>query len=209
MPQEAPSQQLAPAQQAGVPQAAGGVPSGSLNEMATGDGFEGLDFDAYGVFPVVKLHDGSFSDSEGTDLGTEFDVVMMSSRPKFLYKTNHTYGADGAEVVYSYDNVTSASGVPLTEVFAEWRAAGKEPAEKPSRYIEVTARKYPDGDLVLLSVPAAGSGGPLTAYWASLKFKNLNIKDVVTTCFKGKRVDRAAQPFTPWGFRLSANQPAR
>jgi hypothetical protein len=175
--------------------------------MATGDGFEGLDFDAYGVFPVVKLHDGSFNDSEGTDLGTEFDVVMMSSRPKFLYKTNHQYGADGAEIVYSYDNVTSSSGVPLTDIFAEWRAAGKEPTEKPTRYIEVTARKYPDGDLVLLSVPAAGSGGPLTAYWASLKFKNLNIKDVVTTCFKGKRVDRAAQPFTPWGFRLSANQP--
>lgn len=170
-----------------------------MNAIAEQDGFEGLSFDSYGVFPLIKLDMGSFQTSEGDDLGTEFHCVMLRSRPKYLYRTNLPREDDRNEVVYSYDNATSASGRPLQDIFNDWRQKGLEPNMQPTRYVEVTARMVPSGQLVLLSV-AQASVGNLSAYWAQMRFKGVDIKTAVTKVYRGKKVERTKNPFWPWAF---------
>ena len=173
--------------------------SKGLNKVAEEDGFLGLTFDSYGVFPIVKLDQGDFRTSEGEDLGTEFNCVMMRSRPKFLYRTDLSRDDDRNEIVYTYDNVTSASGVPIEQIFDGWRQKGLQPKPEPTRYVEVTAKMVPSGQVVLLSV-AQQSVGNLSAYWAQMRFKGLDIKNVVTRVYRGKKVERVKNPFYPWAF---------
>jgi hypothetical protein len=173
--------------------------SSNLATMAEEEGFAGLEFDTYGVFPIIKLDDGEFQTSEGDSLGGEFYCTMLRSRPKFLYRTNLPRDDNRNEVAYSYDNVTAANGTPLDVIFADWRSKGFEPDPKVTRYVEVTAKMEPDGRLVLLSIPQASIAN-LSSYWAQLRFRNKSVTEVVTKVFKGKKIERVKNPFTPWAF---------
>ena len=173
--------------------------AGNLSVMAEEEGFAGLEFDSYGVFPLIKLDQGEFQTSEGESLGTEFFCTMIRSRPKFLYRTNLPRDDARNEVAYSYDNVTAANGTPLEAIYAGWRAKGLEPDTQVTRYIEVTAKLEPTGRLVLLSVPQASISN-LSSYWAQLKFKGQSLSAVTTKVYKGKKIERVKNPFFPWAF---------
>ena len=194
----APRQVVAQSANQAVPEASG------LSAIAAEDGFEGLEFDSYGVFPVVKLDQGEFQTSEGESFGQEFYCTMVRSRPKFLYRTDLPRESADNEVVYSYDNVTTTTGVPLATVFSAWREKGKQPAATPSRYLEVTATLNSDGRLILLSVPQQSIGN-LSSYWAQLKFAQKDVRDTVTRVFRGKKVERVKNPFFPWAFEAAPN----
>ena len=89
--------------------------------------------------------------------------------------------------------------MPLSEIFESWRQKGFQPHPEPTRYVEVTAKLVPSGRVVLLSV-AQQSVGNLSAYWAQMRFKGINIKDAVTRVYRGKKVERVRNPYYPWAF---------
>ena len=176
-----------------VPEASG------LSSMAEQDGFAGLEFDSYGVFPMIVLNQGEFQSAD-ENYGTEFYCTMIRSRPKFLYRTDLPDRNDSRnEVVYSYDNEVTTTGVPLEEIFNSWREKGMQPTAQPQRYVEVTAKMHPHGQLALLSV-AQSSIAELSRYWAQLKFKNKQVQNTLTRVFRGKKVERVKNPFYPWAF---------
>jgi hypothetical protein len=173
-----------------------------MAEQAAEDGFEGLSFDGFGVFPLIVLDMGTFRYSDGTEIGYEFRCRMLRSRPKFLYKTTlqvQQGQEDPNDVVYSYDGETSTSGVPLSQIFDEWRQKGLPIASQPTRYVEVTAQLDETDAIVLLSIPQQ-SIPTLSAYWANTRASGKNLKEIVTRVYRGRKVERAAKPFFPWAF---------
>ena len=175
----------------------------SLADAAAEDGFEGLSFDSYGVFPLIALSQGEFVTSENESLGTEFECLMLRSRPKYMYRTNHDFNDPNKEVVYSYDNATTVTGMPLEDHFAEWKQKGFERHPKPTRYVEVTAQLTSNNQIVLLSV-AEQSVGNLSAYWAQMRMAGRDIRQMPTRVFRGKKIERARVPFYPWAFAPAA-----
>jgi hypothetical protein len=106
---------------------------------------------------------------------------------------------DPNDVVYSYDGETSTSGVPLSQIFDEWRQKGLPIASQPTRYVEVTAQLDETDAIVLLSIPQQ-SIPTLSAYWANTRASGKNLKEIVTRVYRGRKVERAAKPFFPWAF---------
>jgi hypothetical protein len=173
--------------------------------QAAEEGFEGLSFDGFGTFPLIVLDLGTFRYSDGTEIGSEFVCTMLRSRPKYLYKTNlpkPERGDDPNEVVYSYDGETSTSGVPLEEIFADWRSKNLPMASQPTRYVEVTAQMEGTDAIVLLSVSQA-SIPPLSQYWANVRHSGRSLKEVRTRVFRGRKVERVANPYFPWAFAMA------
>jgi hypothetical protein len=174
----------------------------ALQQIASDDGFEGLAFDAYGVFPNIVLNDGAFRYSGGEEIGPEFLVRIMSSRPKYLYKTDLPDNDPRGETAYSYDNVANTNGTPLEAIINGWREKGLPVAASPVPYLEVQGQ-MDDGKVVLLSIPKT-SISVFTAYWTQLKLSNKDIRQVWTRCFKGQTVTRAVKPYTPWAFSVAS-----
>lgn len=171
-------------------------------------GFEDVDDDiGYGSYPVLKL-DGKDFMCEGETYET-VDVVLLEQRNKFLYKARPGKQDEEVPVAYSYDERTTVTGRPLTELFAEWQDAGEmEEGASPivAKYKEVVAEVRNtgtelDGELVLLSVPPA-SRSRLAGYIKKLAMKRMVPQSVITRCQPGNKVVRGKTSFYPWDFRL-------
>jgi hypothetical protein len=171
-------------------------------------GFEDVDDDiGYGSYPVLKL-DGKDFMCEGETFET-VDVVLLEQRNKFLYKARPGKQDEEVPVAYSYDERTTVTGRPLTELFAEWQDAGEmEEGASPivAKYKEVVAEvrnsgSELDGELVLLSVPPA-SRSRLAGYIKKLAMKRMVPQSVITRCQPGNKVVRGKTSFYPWDFKL-------
>lgn len=182
--------------------------AGGMTINAPIAGFEDVDDDiGYGSFPVLKL-DGKDFMCEGETFET-VDVVLLEQHNKFLYKARQGTQDEEVPVAYSYDERTTVTGRPLTELFDEWRAAGEmEEGASPivAKYKEVVAEVRNtgtalDGELVLLSVPPA-SRSRLAGYIKKLAMKRMTPQSVVTRCQPGNKVVRGKTSFYPWDFKL-------
>lgn len=189
---------------------ANGFPVGSLEQVAAAMGFEGLDFDAFGIVPnVVFGNKGVFEMSDGSILGEEFYAILGSQRNKYLF--SYSYLPEGkamtstnmvTEVLYSYDQVTSASGHKTVDQLRQEAAAIKSEVEMKI-YHEVSATLQ-DGRIVNLSIPKAGSGTALTRFIVSCVAAKKLPNQVWARIYKGKVVDgpKIKHAFTPWAIDL-------
>lgn len=169
----------------------------SVQQAAAEEGFEGLDFDGFGTFPIISLKRGSFKTSSGEDLGTSFNCVITSSRAKYLYKTKLPDNDPRSAVAYSYDQQTS-NGKNLQDIIASWAAQGVGYDTK--KYLELTCT-LEDGRLMLLSVPPT-SISRFSAFTASRIMRGLKAPDTLVKVYIGAEVTRVAFPFTPIEFAI-------
>lgn len=173
--------------------------SGSFAEMAASLGFEGINFDSYGVVPNIVLRGGSF-EKEGKDMGvTSFLVRIISSRKKYLY----TYGPEGKKkVLYSYDQKVSSSGsMSLLDFQKEASEAGFE--VKTVEFLEFSATLLETEELVNLSIPLLGSGSRVAKFIANCLASRRRPQDVITRVFRGARVESVTHPYYPWDFEIA------
>ena len=169
---------------------------------AADDGFDALDDEiGFGSFPMVKLDKSKFViDKAEYD---EFHAVILSARPKWVYK------ADDDHLLYSYDQVYDTSGKTIEAVKAEWKADGVSTAISVSKYMECASKVVSEGAhqgrIVLLSV-APASVKRLGGYRAELKLTGKSLGKVVTRIFPGDKVQINPKiSFYPWNFELVGN----
>ena len=202
--------QTSSAMTAQVSQGADGFPEGSLAEIASALGFEGLSFDAYGIIPSVSLTQGVFKVSDGTSLGTEFLARITSHRVKYLYKYKHLPAGKPAveenfveELAYTYDQTTIAgTDRTIAEFVATATQLGAQP--KISKYYEMMAHLQ-DGRLVDLNVPEAGSGSAVARWMVTCISARRRPDSVWTRVYKGEEVTSTKYPFFPWALEPQLN----
>jgi len=149
-PQMVPAQQMVPAAPVAPPAVqAQETQTVNVSAMAAEEGFEGLEFDAFGTFPTISLKRGSFKTSSGEDLGQSFEAIITSSRSKFLFKTRLPDNDPRSDVAYTYDK-QSSNGKDLQGILNGWATNGIGYEEK--KYLELSCTLR-DGRMMLLSVP--------------------------------------------------------
>lgn len=178
-----------------------GSTGGALGALAE-DGFEGLDL-GFGAFPIIVLQNtGDFTSSDGAELGTEFDCVVMNSRNKFICK-NTGNPKDDEDFFYSYDKEVNTSGEDVKVKIAEWKGKGWGYEWKP--YLDVAAQIHGgdnDGELVMFSIPKT-SITRFSGYLASVKMKEgVPPSGVVTRVYRGDKITKVKYPFFPWAFKM-------
>jgi len=136
-------------------------------------GFEGLDFDGFGAFPMISLKQGTFSCSDGWSLPDPFYAVLMSSRKKFIYKNGLEEKDPNSDFFYSYDQVTAINGDLVEDRLREWRSKG--PKTSISR---------------------------LSAHWANMMATGKPIDSIVTKIGKGPLVKSKGFEFYPIQFEI-------
>lgn len=186
----------------------------------SGDGFDDLDDDlGWNSFPLVKLQDGSFLIKDSDEEFGHLDVVILSTQKKWLYKARQSTSEDEEiPIAFTYDDKLSTKGIPLQEVFDEWRQNGDMTGAHPVQavYREVLAmilgtsdaKSAMNGKMVILNIPPT-SRGKLSGYRKDLRLlKGLSLNEVVTRCSKGKRIENGQKSFSPWAFSLVGKAPA-
>lgn len=181
--------------------------SANLVAEAEQDGFEGLDFDSFGLYPIIALKEGEFMSSEGWSLGQEFDCYVLGSRKKTLYSNNLKDDDPDADVFYSYDGVTTTGTESVAERLAEWKEKGWRPVTKPyiDASVEIVGGEH-DGELAIVSIPKT-SIGRFTKLYTLLKRRHNQtgkpITEIKVHVGKGERVTTTAFPFTPFEFTIA------
>ena len=188
------------------------VPSGSeiapvtanakLAQVAAEEGFEGMDFDGYGTFPMVSLKQGTFSCNEGWSLPDTFYGILQSTRKKSIYKNGLPDSDPNTDFFYTYDQITSVSGDMVEDLVAAWRAKGWTPVIKP--YIDATITLVGgehDGQVIILSVPKS-SISRLSVHWANMKASGRPYSEIVTEVKKGPLTKSKGFEFTPILFSI-------
>jgi hypothetical protein len=176
---------------------------GVANELDA-QGFEGLEF-GFGSFPIITLQNtGRFESSDGGDMGTSFQCIVLGSKPKWVYKNGAPKQQE--DYFYTFDQQTTLGGERVADVLARWQAAGWTPEVK--KYLDVQAQlvtnDQDNGTLVLLSIPPT-SIPRFSGYLATLRQRNnASPSEVVTTVQLGDKVTKAKHPFHPWAFNFAA-----
>ena len=166
------------------------------------DGFSGLDF-GFGSFPMITLqNDGTFQSSEGGSLGTSFDVVLLGSVPKWIFKNDQKGPAE--DFFYTFDQVVSTGGEQVAAILGEWDNKGYKYETK--KYLDVQAQLVTDdednGSLVLLSIPPT-SITKFSGYIATVRGRHQSRLDqCVTRVSLGEKVTKVKHPFHPWAFQF-------
>ena len=207
--QAAPTTQQVPAERIAGAQAmaATASQSGGMVQQLAEAGFEGLEF-GFGSFPLISLqNNGNFSTSEGGDLGPQFNVIIMGSKSKWIYKNNQKGPAE--DFFYSFDQIHALSGEPVQKILSQWKARGWEHEMK--KYLDVQAQLVThegdpeNGALVLLSIPPT-SIPRFSGYLATLQARHGVTPDkCITTCCLGEKVTKVRHPFHPWAFSYHSN----
>lgn len=186
---------MAPAEPAGGQMqtaAASPTMAGSLEALGIG----GLDFDGFGVFPVIGLNDGAFkTNDESVNLGPEFRFFWKSSRAKHLVKTALPDNDPRSQFTYTYDMVTDHKNVPVNDIIAKWAAQGI--GYETKHYTEVSAL-LENGSMVLLSIPST-SIRHISGILANILATGENPTEVLLRAFVGTRVTDSVKPFNRWG----------
>lgn len=183
------------------------APASTIEKLAEALGFEGLNFNAFGVRPTISLNQGFFCTNNNVRLGEEFVGYLLGSKSKYVYKPKISDDHPDSKVVYSYDDVNSVSGTPLQVFIEEW--AGKGYAYERKVYVDATIQIVSspshalENDSVLLSVPPT-SVLSVTRVFSEIVSGSMSMEDaehaIATTLirvFKGPVVTKAVKPFTP------------
>lgn len=179
-----------------------GVPgTGMLEQSAREQGFLGLDFTAYGVFPVISLDPRSnqFKTTENETLGPAFYAYLLSARPKFLYKTALEDKDPRSELCYSFDQRVTTTGQQVQDVVAKWARDGIGYHMKV--YVDVIVKLCADNRLMVLQVPPT-SNTRLTHHYATIAGNSLKMAEQVTLVTQGQEVTNTKFRFIPLDFKL-------
>lgn len=172
-------------------------------EMAE-EGLEGLEM-GYGAFPNIVLKaEGHFETNDGTVLGTEFDGLVQTSRPKIIIKNTKCDKRD-EDFVYTYDanwqtNLDSldTNGRSIHATIAGWKEKGW--GFEPKKYLDVgiiVQGGTLDGQFVIAQIPPTS-----IARFSGYSFTHgKRVKDIVTRFAVGQKVTNVDYPFYPWAFR--------
>jgi hypothetical protein len=167
----------------------------ALEELGIG----GLDFDGFGVFPIISLKDTVFASSDGAvNLGSEFFFYWRGSRPKYLVKTTGIADNDPRSAfVYSYDKVNDVKGQPISQTTDMWARNGVGFEIKV--YTEVNAL-LDDERMVLLSIPYT-SIRSISGVLANLLARGLDVTNTLLRAAPGPRItpkNPGSKPYYPW-----------
>lgn len=183
------------------------APASTIEKLADVLGFEGLNFNAFGVRPTISLNQGFFCTNNNIRLGEEFVGYLLGSRSKYVYKPKISDDHPDSKVVYSYDDVNSVSGDPLQVYIEEWASKGY--AYERKVYIDVTTQIVSspshalEGETILLSVPPTSIisvtkiFAGVVAGATSKEDAEYAIANTLIRVFKGPLVTKAVKPFTP------------
>lgn len=174
-----------------------------LNTLAQ-DGMEGLEM-GFGAFPTFILRsEGHIETSDGIMVGSHFDALVQSSRPKFIIKNTKCEKRD-EDFVYTYDatwlnNADSmdTNGRSIHAQIAAWKEKGwgYEAKKYLDVGVEVVGGDF-DGQFVIVQVPPTS-----IARFSGYAFAR-NVKQVKTRFAVGQKVTNVDYPFYPWAFSLS------
>lgn len=173
------------------------------------NGFEGLELSGMS-FDRIKLHEGQFKlGTEETELGTDIQVVIHSTRKIFVVRQSDD---NDAETFYSYDpkGLTFTDGSSAQEKLEDWLDDGYGTEESPldiREYLEAMAtlvnrEDEHEGTMVMLSIPPASKARLAgVAAQAYTRFKGATLGQVVTQCSVGKKIGEGQKAFRPWVFK--------
>lgn len=182
-------------------QAAGG--SGTFSQALAQFGIEGLDFDGFGVFPVIALNDGSFVNNDGTvNLGQAFNFYWSKSRAKYLVKTALPDRDPRSEFTYTYDMVTDHRGRQVADIISGWQRQGI--THEVKNYTEVSAL-LEDGSMVLLSIPYT-SIRSISGVLANLVARGEDPTTTMLTAYVGPKItpkSPGSKPYNPWAVKVA------
>lgn len=167
----------------------------TVSEIAKAMGMEGLDFDRFGVTPIVALDKGSFKVNDGRNFGSEFFCRIQETKPKFVYKPNIPDNDPRMKVHYSYDEKT-VNGKELSAILQDWASQGLSYERK--QYLEAVC-VLDDGDVVLLSVPPT-SISRMSSFVQRCILSRKLLPQVRCRVGIAPEVTKAARPFTPISF---------
>lgn len=171
-------------------------------EMAE-EGLEGLEM-GYGAFPNIVLKaEGHFETNEGKVIGSHFDGLVQSSRPKIIIK-NTKCDKREEDFVYTYDatwqtnpDALDTNGRSIHATIAGWKEKGW--GFEPKKYLDVgiivTGGEL-DGQFVIAQIPPTS-----IARFSGYSFTHgKRVKDIVTRFSVGQKVTNVDYPFYPWAF---------
>jgi len=165
-------------------------------------GFEGLDLSGFGAFPIVRLHRGSYNTRDGLNLGTTFYGFIQDggTKQKFVYNNGLPDRDPGRDYFYTYDQVTTVKGEPVSQILDTWRARGWTPQISPylDTMIKVHGGEH-DGTMIILSVPKS-SRPRLSVHIGSIIMDDQLPSAVVTRFSIAGEVGSGATAFTPMEF---------
>jgi hypothetical protein len=172
-------------------------------------GYEGMELTSFS-FDRIKLHEGMFKlGSDETELGTNFDAVVLGTRNLYVVRQNDD---NDAKSFYSYDakGLTHSDGSSSAEMLAEWadEGYGIEGAPLDIRgYLEAMALLVNRDDefnqnMVSLSIPPASKARMAgMAFQASSRLK-CELNGAVLRFEVGKKVGEGVKAFRPWVMKL-------
>ena len=179
------------------------TPSEAKVQQAAAMGFEGLDFDGFGAYPIISLkNSGVFRTSDGWDLPDPFYAVILGSRKKFIYKNGLPDEDPDSSFFYTYDDKFSMSGESVEGILQTWGQKGWMPNKKP--YLDVALRIVGgehDGEAAILSVSKA-SISRFSAHWDNMMADGRPFSEIVTKIGKAPLVKVNRFEFYPISFSI-------
>jgi len=175
----------------------------SMAELAD-QGYEGLEFD-WTSYPTISLqNEGFFVDNEGGKYGNEFDARVLTTKKRIVYRAD-PYNDPKRDLVFTYDDEYSQTGVLIADKLKEWEGQGKTVARKEylEAVVELVDPEGPnDGDFRIVSISPT-SKGRFTGAMAVAKMRNGGVIYNSIIRFKvGVKVTKVANPFYPFAFEV-------
>ena len=176
-------------------------------------GFEGVDIGSR-TFPIISLqNDGKFLDIDGEEYPNSFHVNVLFSKKKWCHQGRLT--ERDILVAFTYDGITTHTGVKLSSTLAEWMAQGRTVTVREYRDILVTLvipSDPLDGELRILSVPKASIDKwnsmlvttAIKRKWTTEQVTE-ELPNLLIEVSVGKKITQKIDfPFYPWSFKLAA-----
>jgi len=173
-------------------------------QIAQALGYEGLNFEQFGVTPIVSLDGQEFKCNDGRSFGPEFFCFAHTSRPKFVYKpslasNDHRWKTLDTKIAFSYDRQTT-NGKDLNQILNSWQEQGI--THTVIQYLEITC-VLDSGEVVLLSVPPTSIGRFTSFFQNVVLSRRKPLAQVRCRVGTGALVTKAVQEFYPMSFDIA------
>lgn len=194
-----------PAQQALAPAQAPNLPAVSTLKALEASGFEGLTIDWTSFTTISLKTEGHLEGNDGVVYGQSLVCRFHGTKTRWVYRAAPVTDQK-RDIAYSYDKVTSQSGVSIETWVKEAEARGKtiEIKEYLEAMVELHDPEGPnDGEYRILSIPPTSKGrlaGVLNI--AAARAGQAGLPSVLIKTSVGKKVTSTANPFYPWAFEI-------
>jgi len=166
--------------------------------------YSALSFD-WTSFPTISLKlEGEFVDIDNVNYGKEFNCRVVGWKRRWVYRASPVED-NRKDLAFSYDEVTTQTGILLADKIREWQALGKQVSSKEylEVVVEMVAEGYSyDGEYRILSVSPTSKGRFAGYISRAQQLGGGNPYNVVTKVSVGAKVTKVQNPFYPWNFTL-------